>query len=221
MNNELLKSRFFTIEDERMEKVVYPLPSHWWSRFYEYAWASEFCKSDDVVLDAACGIPHPFKFYLAEYCKVVHAIDSDSRIVDYEALTKEIASVFNDSYPLLEKMNIVFRQSSITDLYFKKNMFDKIFCISALEHISYDEQIKALKEFNRTLKKDGMVILTLDYSKSDVYQSIDIASLEKIVKESGFKFAGEIDSSIPNNAINWDNILYCYRVVLVKEAIGE
>ena len=69
MNKDLLTTRFFNTNDKRMDTVVFPLPSHWWSRFYEYAWAAEFCSENDVVLDAACGIPHPFKFYLAGKCK--------------------------------------------------------------------------------------------------------------------------------------------------------
>lgn len=216
MKDNNLVSRFFNVEDKQLDTVVFTLPSHWWSRFYEYAWAAEFCKKTDVVLDAACGIPHPLKFYLADNCKEVHAVDSDERIIDIEAISKEIQTVFGVDNAKLD--NIDYHHASLTELPYEKGMFDKIFCISAIEHLpNEDEILKALKEFNKVLKDDGMLLLTLDYSTSDQYpDSTDMDAFEKLAVKAGFKLAGEKDSAIPENAVNWDGILYCYRVALVK-----
>lgn len=62
--NEIKTSRFITFDDPQLKKVILELPEIWWSRMYEYAWASSFVNDDHVVLDAACGICHPFKFHL-------------------------------------------------------------------------------------------------------------------------------------------------------------
>ena len=62
-----LISRFFTFDDPKLNKVILKLPESWWSRPYEYAWAKSFVEQDHVVLDAACGVCHPFKFYLLIY----------------------------------------------------------------------------------------------------------------------------------------------------------
>ena len=226
MQNELLNSRFFKTDDKRMDKVVFTLPSHWWSRFYEYAWAAEFCKETDVVLDAACGIVHPFKFYLSDYCKSVHAVDNDEKIIDFMEIGNKIEKTFgeNAKAEYLEKYTnpVNFKHAELTELPYKNSMFDKIFCISALEHLPAVDQAKALKELFRVSKKDGKVILTLDHSMSEQYpDSIDMDSIEKLANDSGFKIAGEKDSSIPQNAINWDGVLYCYRMVLVKKKAGE
>lgn len=42
MKEDVLTTRFFNKDDARVEKIIFPLPSYWWSRFYEYAWAAEF-----------------------------------------------------------------------------------------------------------------------------------------------------------------------------------
>lgn len=219
MDKTLLTSRFFTKDDNRMEKVVFPLPSHWWSRFYEYAWAAEFCKETDVVLDAACGIPHPFKLYLAEKCKDTHAVDIDGRILEPEAIAEEICKTFGEDAKLQYLRNLTdtvqCRDASLTKLPYKNNMFDKIFSISALEHIPDVDKNKSLSEFCRVLKKSGQIILTLDYPDTNMEQ------IETMANEAGLKLAGDKDNTLPPNAINWNNSLYCFRMVFVKIKDGE
>lgn len=218
MNKELLTSRFFTVDDKRMDTFVFPLPSHWWSRFYEYAWAAEFCKETDVVLDAACGVPHPFKFYLAENCKVVYATDIDERIIDINEIKHDVESNFNIQTGvevLNGRDNINFKHANITELPCKNNMFDKVFCISVLEHVSDEDKAKALKEFRRVLKNNGMIILTIDYPDATM------EFIEGLANEAGLKLAAGKDVTIPQGAINWNNSLYCFRMVLVKDKDGE
>jgi ubiquinone/menaquinone biosynthesis C-methylase UbiE len=214
------KSRFFTTDDKRMDKVIFPLPSAWWSRPYEYAWAAEFCKPTDVVLDAACGISHPFKFYLAENCKAVHAVDIDDRINDFARMMEEVVTVYGQSLNSSEfeamSNKINFKQASISELPYKNNMFDKVFCISVLEHLSNENKSKALKEFKRVLKNSGQIVLTIDYPDT----TMDL--IEDLADEAGLKLAGEKDVIIPQNAICLkDHNLYCFRMVLVKKKEGE
>jgi ubiquinone/menaquinone biosynthesis C-methylase UbiE len=219
MNNELLTSRFFKVDDKRTDEMVFPLPLHWWSRFYEYPWAAEFCKETDVVLDAACGIAHPFKFYLAGKCKAAHAIDVDERINDYASIAAEIDAIFGSDARQNcpeEFFNQAFiKQGSITELPYKNNMFDKAFCISVLEHLSDKDKVKALAEFKRVLKNGGMLILTLDYPDT----TMDF--IEGIANAAGLKLASDKDMTIPQNAIHWNNSLYCFRMVFVKKKDGE
>jgi hypothetical protein len=51
-----LRSRFVTTGDPKITRLIYDLPETWWSRFYEYAWAAEFVRETDIVLDVACGM---------------------------------------------------------------------------------------------------------------------------------------------------------------------
>jgi ubiquinone/menaquinone biosynthesis C-methylase UbiE len=225
MDSELLKSRFFTTNDKRMDTVVFPLPAPWWSRPYEYAWAAEFVKPTDVILDAACGVCHPFKFHLADNCEIVHAIDKDERILDMNKTADEVQKAFGEGAKLdyLEKLDwhegINFKQASITDLPYKDNMFDTVFCISVLEHLPDEDKAKALKEFRRTLKNNGQVILTLDYPDTN----IDL--MESLANKASLKLASEKDAAIPNDAIRLNYLetkfLHCFRMVLVKKKAGE
>ena len=221
MDKQLLISRFFTTNDKKIDKVVFPLPSYWWSRFYEYAWAAEFCEETDTVLDAACGIAHPFKFYIADKCKAIHAVDKDERVLNFSAMLAEMCKTFKLNKVELDESAVAFRQADITSLSYRNGMFDKVFCISALHHISDDGRQKALAEFRRVLKDDGMIILTIDYSKTSDYASMTMDELEAMAIEAGLKFASKKDSSIPENAINWNNGLYCFRAVLVKAIVEE
>lgn len=84
-------SRFFVNSDARREKLIYDLPESWWSRPYEYEWCTNFISPHDVVLDAACGISHPLKFYLAGFSDEVYACDLDARILSREAILQNIA----------------------------------------------------------------------------------------------------------------------------------
>lgn len=86
MNKEI--SRFFLKSDDFTEKFVFKLPKWWPSRPYEYSWAIKFADKNDVVLDAACGVNHPFKFKLIEICAEVHACDIDQRILKYDEMKK-------------------------------------------------------------------------------------------------------------------------------------
>jgi len=220
----MLTSRFFTSNDKRLDTVVFPLPTPWWSRPYEYAWAAEFVKPTDVVLDAACGIAHPFKFYLAGKCKAVHAVDKDERINDYIKIGDEIQKAFGDDALKSFIESEMYcephcKQGDITALPYKNNMFDKVFSISVIEHLPESDIQAALKEFHRTLKKNGTLILTADYPTAAMITVKDFA------ENAGFKLAGDIIPALPDNAICLKYLgtksLNCFRMALVKKKAGE
>jgi SAM-dependent methyltransferase len=169
-SNEDLSSRFVLYTDERIEKVAeLSLPSWWWSRPYEYAWAAKFAKPGLVVLDAACGISHPFKWLLGSTCKDTWACDTDPRLIDDFLLMKEtFDDLGEENYKILEgkralrsKVHLMHR--SICNLPEETPSFDRIFCISTLEHLSPQDRVKALSEFARKLTPDGLVVITMDY----------------------------------------------------------
>lgn len=214
--SNILKSRFFRQGDLQVDHLIFPLPATWWSRFYEYAWASLFAEQEDVVLDAACGIAHPFKFLLAERCSEVYACDLDSRILSMESIKQEISRDFGEE--VLQKLseeqlrNIQFSQANLTALPYTERLFDKIFCISVLEHLQQGELRATLLEFKRTLKDDGLIILTFDYP------TINLQELENTLLDVDLHFAADVTTVLPDDAIHsklWGE-LYCYRAVLCK-----
>ncbi|SHE28619.1 class I SAM-dependent methyltransferase [Desulforamulus putei] len=209
-------SRFFVYSDPKVDFMIYELPPTWWSRYYEYAWASKFTGAGDVVLDAGCGICHPFKFYLSDVCKEVHACDLDKRILSTEEIVNDILNDCGNkvSIPALLEycQKIHFKQCNLTSLPYDDKKFDKIFCISVLEHMNLQDIKMSLQEFKRTLKENGFIVLTFDYPNISLEQFMDT------VNEIGLNFAGRVSFNIPKAAVTsnlWGK-LYCYRTVLKK-----
>lgn len=239
--SQALCSRFVRASDIRHDHFIYPLPSSWWSRGYEYAWAAGFAAAGDIALDAASGIEHPLKFYLADHCRRCYACDTDRRITDPQAIKAAVLAVAG-TWQLAPSSDRYLREvdycrARLEELPYPDRKFDKIYCISVLEHLPdrfnkhawirpwramlpfADHQVElALREFYRTLKDDGLVVLTLDYPR------IDLDYFLSLVEEIGFTFYGAIDRELPGDALySTTHRLYCFRALLRKKktmAIG-
>ena len=86
-----LTSRYLLFSDAQEDSVAgISLREEWWSRPYEYEWASQFVGEDLVVFDAACGVSYPFKWFLNLTCKETWACDLDS-------LFSSLESIFEDT----------------------------------------------------------------------------------------------------------------------------
>ena len=229
--SDLTTSRFFLKSDTYSRHFFFDLPNRWWSRFYEYPWASQFVNSDDIVLDAACGISHPLKFKLSEVCKNVYACDLDKRITQPNLILQDIQKEYNIAIrdiPSNVIMSINYEYANVTSLPYKNKFFTKIFCISVLEHLKDSintannvkkawkwrffkrkEILNSLKEFRRVLSDEGLIVLTFDFPR------INLDYLQLAIYEAGLQFAGKIDFRIPNNSVySPENKLYCFRAVL-------
>ncbi|SDE46906.1 Tetratricopeptide repeat-containing protein [Paenibacillus sp. UNCCL117] len=216
---EAYVSRFISAGDAKVGHFVYELPEAWWSRGYEYAWAAQFARAEDVVLDAASGVCHPLKFYLNKAAKQTFACDLDPRITSREAILEDIREhagersrrEFDSS--LLNGLHL--SRADLTQLPYSDKQFDKIFCISVLEHLEDTVQLQALIEFARVLKDEGLIILTVDYP------NVQIERFMKLMYVTRLKFHGGWDFSIPQDAVassRWGTELKCIRLLLSKEA---
>lgn len=208
MNN----NSFFKTTDPQISHLIYPLePLFWWSRRYEYPWAIQFIEESDIILDVACGQEHPFKFAVADKCKEIHAIDLEP--LDYNSINHATHIQFNKTLSQDLYSKVKFKQCDASKLPYENGHFNKIFCISALEHITHDVIKLILKEFKRTLSNDGRIYLTIDYP------SLEVTTALNLIHESGLVVDGEFDYDMID-VIGTEyfgyGILNCYHLVLKK-----
>ena len=199
MNNTI--SRFLLKDDTQNINITVPDGDNWFSRKYEYSFASKFIEKDDICLDVGCGINHPFKYFLADKSKKCIAIDKDKNILGLE------------KHKGLEYKNI-----NAIDLSknFKESYFDKIFAISLFDRMKFDEIEKILIELKKVIKIGGLIILTISYP------SLFPEKLLSICNKVGLNIFGEYDFKIDKTKVlRGKNSLKCYRLLLEKQKEKE
>ena len=197
---------FFKQSDPHIEELAgYQLPSDWWSRPWEYAWAIEYAQAGLVVADMGCGWHYrPFKDALADVCHFVYAVDANERLHEQKRAD-----------------NMAFVIADITKPIFgiQDEQLDRVFCISVLEDLG-DMAAPALKEFRRCIKDDGQIVLTFDMPYLDaptpVYPGLSLDKFEQAMKEAGLQYAGEVDYD-KENAVNHQEWNLCvFHCILIK-----
>jgi len=136
----------------------------------EYPWAILNAHLDKPmkILDIGSGVS-VFPIYLASKGHEVFSIDND------EILMNRIS-------PQLAKWcstTVKYSVGNVTKLEFEDNTFDRVFCISVIEHLEeeildgkpvnfhkYNLDIKAIDEMLRVLKPNGVLIITFDWSEN-------------------------------------------------------
>ena len=91
---------------------------------------------------------------------------------------------------------IKFFEESLVRTHFPDNYFDKVFCISVIEHLPAEMAYRGMKEMARVLKKGGLLIVTVDNDGAHVTPELT-NSYEKLIDESGLRLFGSSDFSRP------------------------
>jgi ubiquinone/menaquinone biosynthesis C-methylase UbiE len=170
----------FATTDRCRDRIgAYEIPDDWWSRKFEYPWAAQYISPTDVVLDAGCGVTHPFKYYLAETCRKVYGVDIDSRLTD-------------DTDPTYGNLELI--QADLTAIPLRAETVDKIICISVIEHMPPKTMDTVLLEFTRLLKPKGQAIVTVDVP------TISPREWRKCIEASPLS-AGATNWDVPENVL--------------------
>ncbi|WP_350333974.1 class I SAM-dependent methyltransferase [Coralliovum pocilloporae] len=226
------ESRFIREQDPKSDHFLFDLPPDWWSRPHEYHWAFQFAEAGQTVLDAACGLEHPLKFKLHDQGCNTHACDYDPRLQDQDLIAGYLEKLGGKPVSRHYFSEIAFQNCVIEQTPYADNQFDRVFCISTLEHVKdafkrrpvlwpfrpllkpffrYNVE-NGLKEFARITKPGGLVVLTMDVPR------VNVNYLDLIMKNSGLEFAGPVNRQLPADAIRSpDGKLTCFRCVLVKK----
>lgn len=110
-------------------------------------------------------------------------------------------------------INIDWDYEDARNLSYFDNKFDIIFCVSVLEHIPNDEDIKAFKEIYRILKPGGIFVGTVDFKRKgelaatdkDIGQGFyDKDILMDRIQSTNFKLDGITNYDL--NRKQWANI---------------
>lgn len=193
-----------------------------WSREWEYPWAiiNSDCESNENlnILDCGCG-GSPLAPYIADVynCKVTgidlnygDKIDSSIDINNCEGI--KLADLKNFYVnPTLVSNNFKAYKGSMSDMPFDTDTFDRIFCISVIEHIpDEDTGRKCVEEMVRVLKHGGKLLITMDHTQHLGHiKPWCLGQYQKIIDWSGLKLDGASDFTVPS----FDEIHGYYHVV--------
>jgi len=137
-----------------------------YTRIYEYPWAFLTAKLEPGmrVLDVGGGISG-FQYVAAkEGCEVVN-VDPTAR-PDYNSWSDpgfvDLTPAQHDALNKVFDTNVRLVADRLQDTDLEKGSFDRIFCLSVLEHVDPDEADAVLAAAAKLLKPGGQAVLTVD-----------------------------------------------------------
>lgn len=156
------------------------------SRYWEYPWAiiNSKVSKDMKVLDVGCGRA-PFLFYLGS------VIGCEAHGVDYDGYGNVEDGIWGCDEGRNEKYNFSVVKADVREsLPYPDSTFDRVFCISTIEHMNDGEEVKrAANEMVRVLKPNGLLVITID---DGIFQ-------KEIEEAAGLPYLGECDFSRPKH----------------------
>lgn len=162
----------------------------YWSRQWEYPWAiesgelvdSEGYAIDDIeemkVLDVGCGSA-PFLIYLSQMgCQ---AYGSDPGCAPEQESIDGFWSVFNPDFgkPYITEL----RQEGMERLSWPDGYFDRVFCLSVIEHLPLEIVRAGVGHMKRVLKPNGLLVMSVDSGLMK----------DEIIEAAAMPFHGEAD----------------------------
>ncbi|MFX0039686.1 MAG: class I SAM-dependent methyltransferase [Promethearchaeota archaeon] len=163
-----------------------------------------FCNNyidSKIVLDIPCGVGWGTSL-LKGYGKL-YGID-----IDKQAIEKA-----KKKYP-----QIIFKKGSMQNIPFENEFFDVIICLEGIEHITFIEGQDFLIEVNRTLKKDGIFIITTPLLLEGKYHSGNKFHLCEYKEEEFLRIIKEKYFSILKKDYINNPRLKILRLVLKKDS---
>ena len=185
-------------------------PVYYGARFWEFPFAllAAELKHGLKCADIGCGST-PFTAYLCEKIGAENIVGFDPDYVEENS-----HSSFGAKKSFIEKLGFEFHQNNMTHIDYPNESFDRVFCISVLEHIdSWKIKAQGLEEMVRILKPGGKLILTFDLG---IHAPLN--DILQIIRLSGLIPDGNIDLTWPKERfVNYGiDSVDVFGLVLVK-----
>jgi SAM-dependent methyltransferase len=163
---------------------------------YPFALLAADLKEGMRCLDVGCGMT-AFTIYLKEVTKCdVVGIDPD--VFDVGVRYKG----YGVSREFVRRAGIKVVQCNMASIAFKSNTFDRVFCLSVIEHLEAEVARRGVQEMARIVKPQGRLIITVDVNMlSEVSHPLDL------IWESGLQPLGAIDLRWPRRRLG----IFCDR----------
>jgi len=183
-----------------------------WSRAWEYPWAIHAANLENRlrVVDVGGG-GSPFADYLAKYGHDSYVIDpslrdginlefdknksifKNFRSLIYHFILNTLKISTSEGIHSNKNPMVKYSSSKAQSINFPDNYFDRVFCLSVIEHIPQKHWEKCIQEFSRILKPKGRLIITMDMGISQANQQLYL----KLVNYCTLSLVGNPSYDIP------------------------
>ena len=173
---------------------LYPPPQIYATRLWEYPFAvtAADLRKGMSCADIGCGMT-PFTVFLMRLCGCkVTGFDPDLYASGFRY------KAFGVSREFIGRTGLRVLPSPMQHLDAEESAFDRVFCISVLEHVSEAIARRGVQEIARVLKPGGLAILTLDVN---IFSTLCEADPLSLVWDSGLVPAGAMDLRWPRRRL--------------------
>lgn len=170
-----------------------------------YKWVETYLKKGSSVLDAGCAAGRDS-----------HILSSKGYEVTGIDLSKNLLAIAKREHP-----DITFQYVDVRKLPFKNESFDAVWSLAVIHHLTKDDMKKALYEFFRVLKPNGVVIITVKTGKGLLkireehflnnereFNLVPASMLDEMLREVGFQKKELRETKSRSGELFWVYALY-------------
>lgn len=176
-----------------------------WSRRWEYPWAvlNADLQAGMRVLDVGSG-GSPFPLYLGMSGFECYAADPSleqgkrkwnwrRRFLSFLGIATAWGLPRLPDKGSKRSLPVRYCPESIQELGFPDGFFDRVFCLSVMEHIPRSEWFLCMKQLARVVRLGGRLVLTLDMSTPDA----NARAYERLIASCPLHPVGNVDYPVP------------------------
>lgn len=185
-----------------------------WSWAWEYPWAIEVAAldTDPLRILEVGGGGSPFAEYIADLGHYTY--EADPSLIDgfsfvmnrKKGIARNVRSLAFHSLlrstginrewglpPNMRSSSVHYYPYSAADLRFPDRSFDRVFCLSVIEHIPSELWRRCIGEFERVLRPGGRLVMTMDMAVAEANER----RYRRLVEYCTLKLIGNPDYPVP------------------------